>query len=186
MFITAFLVYNVSMRQLGIFSGSFDPVHEGHVAFAQEAMKVCGLETVVFMPERFPRGKPNVTPVSERLTELEITLANTPFIVLDAHADQFTVDETLTELEALYPDTHLTFLVGSDVALGLKNWPNIGRLAQYTFAVGLREGDTQHAASQALKSLLPNYVIVKTQYPHLSSRTLRHHQSVGRATRTNR
>jgi len=120
---TVYTIYDMSTKKyIGIYSGSFDPIHEGHISFAKEAMKVCRLDTIVFMPERFPRGKPNVSPISERVTELEIALAETSFVVLNAHADQFTVDETLTELEVLYPDTVFTFLIGSDVALYLPNW----------------------------------------------------------------
>lgn len=162
------------MKHIGIYSGSFDPIHEGHIAFAEEAMKTCGLETILFLPERFPRGKPNVSPISERLTELEITLANKPFLVGHTHTDRFTVDETLTELETLYPNTHFTFLIGSDVALNLPNWPNIERLAsRYDFAVGMREGDTKQAVTATLSRIVATYTLFETKYGHVSSRNLR-------------
>ena len=162
------------MRTIGIYTGSFDPVHEGHIAFASEAARVCGLETVVFMPERFPRGKPNVSPISERITELEFALVKTPFAVRNVEADQFTVDETLTELEALYPNTHFTFLLGSDVALSLSKWPNIQRLVtRYDFVIGMRDGDTKKALENALKVLGADYTIIETEHGHMSSRTLR-------------
>jgi nicotinate-nucleotide adenylyltransferase len=162
-------------RNIGIYSGSFDPVHEGHIAFAKEAAAMCDLETIIFMPERFPRSKPNVTPISERLTELEIALTNTPFKVLNAHADQFTVDETLTELEALYPDMDFTFLMGSDVALNLQHWKNIERLAsRYTFAIGMRQSETKESVESVLHALtIQRYVLVTTPYAHLSSSGLR-------------
>lgn len=169
-----FLDIMESMKNIGIYSGSFDPVHAGHIAFAREAMRVCNLETVIFMPERFPRGKPNVSPISERITELELALAQTPFQVLNAHTDQFTVDETLTELEALYPDTTFTFLVGSDVALHLAKWKNIERLTKrYEFAVGMRAEDTFDAVAKELDSLSVRYVILETNQSHLSSRSVR-------------
>ncbi len=162
------------MRKIGIYSGSFDPVHDGHIAFAKEAMMACELESIVFMPERFPRGKPNVSPISERLTELEFALVETPFDILDATADQFTVDETLTELEALYPDSRFTFLIGSDVALNLPNWQNIERLtSRYDFAIGMRGSDTKKALESALEPLDVRYVLIETQHGHLSSRFIR-------------
>lgn len=162
------------MRQIGIFSGSFDPVHEGHLVFATEAAKICGLETIIFMPETAPRNKPHVSPISERITELEFALADTSFRVLNANSDQFTVDETLTELEALYPDSSFTFLVGSDVALGLAKWANIDRLTtRFDFAVGMREGDTKKAVETALRKLHANYTLITTPHGHLSSRQLR-------------
>ena len=161
-------------KQIGIYSGSFDPVHEGHIAFAKEAAAVCGLDTVIFMPERFPRNKPNVSPISERLKELEVALASTPFRVLNAHADQFTVDETLTELEALYPETEFTFLVGSDVALNLEHWSNIDRIAcRYKFAVGMRSGDNSKTVEKAMRVIKASWTLIRTEHGHLSSKQLR-------------
>lgn len=161
-------------RKIGIYSGSFDPVHDGHISFAKQAAKECGLETIVFMPERFPRGKPNVSPISERIAELEIALAKASFIVLNASVEQFTVDETLPELEALYPDTDFTFLVGSDVALNLPNWKNVNRLAtKYDFAVGMRAGDAPEAIEQAMHAIQARWTLVTTSYGHVSSKQLR-------------
>lgn len=162
------------MKNIGIFSGSFDPVHKGHISFAKAAAKQCNLETVVFMPEATPRNKPHATVLSERLTELEFALADTPFTVLDAKSDQFTVDETLTELEALYPDTHFTFLVGSDVALNLPNWRNIERLVKrFDFAIGMRAGDNKKAVIVALSKADARYTLIETPFAHVSSRQLR-------------
>ena len=161
-------------RHVGVYSGSFDPIHEGHIAFAKEAARVCNLETVIFMPERFPRGKPNATPISERLTELEIVLADTPFEVLDASADQFTVDETLTELEALYPEANFTFLVGSDVALNLPNWKNIDHLSRHhDFAIGMRANTQPSDVEHILSDTGIRYTFVTTPYSHLSSSDLK-------------
>lgn len=161
-------------KKIGIFSGSFDPVHAGHIAFAKGAMKACQLDELVFMPERFPRGKPNVSPISERITELEIALADTPFKVLDAQADQFTVDETLTELEVLYPDAKFTFLVGSDVALNLPNWENIDRLAsRHAFAVGMRSGDKRELVQNTMQSMTATFTLIETSAGHLSSSQFR-------------
>lgn len=166
-------------RSVGIFSGSFDPVHAGHIAFAQEAMRVCKLDELVFMPERFPRGKPNVSPISERITELEIALAETPFTILDAQADRFTVDETLTELETLYPDVKFTFLIGSDVALNLPKWQNLERIiSHYAFVIGMRKGNSKDEVEHVLHGLaFENYSLVTTNKSHLSSKTVRSPQA---------
>ena len=162
------------MKRLGIYSGSFDPVHAGHMAFAAEAMRICKLETVVFMPEAVPRKKPHVSPISERLVELEIALASLPFRVLDTYSDRFTVDETLTELKTRYPGADFTFLVGSDVALGLPQWPGIDRITTtYRFAVGMRSGDNDRHVKQVLDELGANYHIIRTSHGHVSSRALK-------------
>lgn len=162
------------MKKLGIFSGSFDPIHDGHISFATEAYQQLSLDSVVFMPEAFPRNKPHVTPVSERITELEIALASTPFSVLGTRTGQFTVDKTIAELITLYPGTDFTFLFGSDVALNMPLWPNIKRLTTaFDFAIGMRRGDDAKAIQNRLDSLNARYILISTPHNHLSSRSIR-------------
>lgn len=162
------------MRKIGIYSGSFDPVHEGHVAFAMEAMRACSLDGVVFMPERFPRDKPTVSPVSERIANLENVLTETQFSILDVHTDIFTVATTLPELETLYPGSKLTLLIGSDVVLGLASWENIEELvAKVDFVVGMRAGSEEKTVTSTLQALGARYTLLTTDQSHVSSSSLR-------------
>lgn len=163
------------MRKIGIYPGSFDPVHAGHIAFAETAMKTCKLETVVFAPEMFPRNKPRVSPLSERVIELEFTLVKTPFLVAHLTSEQFTVDKTLPELTILYPDSTFTFLIGSDVAVhSLPNWDNLEYIAQTCeFVVGMRASETRKDVRATLETLSVHYVIVETDNGHLSSSVVR-------------
>ena len=62
------------MSKVGIFSGTFDPVHAGHIAFALEAMESAGLDKVYFLPESMPRRKSGVTHYAHRLAMLELAL----------------------------------------------------------------------------------------------------------------
>ncbi len=168
------ILHAVMMKKIGIFSGSFDPIHEGHLTFAREAMLACELSTVIFMPERFPRGKPTVTPASKRIAQLETALDGTSFRVLDLSVDTFTVQKTLPELQSLYPDSTFTFLIGSDVALHLTNWRDISLLTQnYDFAVGMRANDSADDIQHAMTTLNVRYRLINTPYSHLSSRSLR-------------
>jgi nicotinate-nucleotide adenylyltransferase len=48
------------MKKIGIFAGTFDPIHEGHVAFAQAVLADLSLDKIYFLPERQPRRKTNV------------------------------------------------------------------------------------------------------------------------------
>ena len=59
-------------NRVGILSGSFDPVHKGHIAFAIDAMKQAKLDEVYFLPEVKPRRKPGVSHVSHRIAMLQI------------------------------------------------------------------------------------------------------------------
>ncbi|HVI69805.1 MAG TPA: adenylyltransferase/cytidyltransferase family protein, partial [Magnetospirillaceae bacterium] len=60
------------MKRVGVFSGTFDPVHRGHLAFALSAQKRAQLDTVVFLPEHSPRGKIAVGSFTHRLEMLRL------------------------------------------------------------------------------------------------------------------
>ncbi|HEU5121705.1 MAG TPA: adenylyltransferase/cytidyltransferase family protein, partial [Candidatus Saccharimonadales bacterium] len=63
------------MRRIGIYSGTFDPVHYGHIAFAASAIRACNLDEVVFLPEPQPRYKAGVTDIAHRLALLTMATA---------------------------------------------------------------------------------------------------------------
>ncbi len=161
-------------RQIGIYSGTFDPVHVGHIAFANEAAREAGLERVVFIPEKSPRGKSGVAPLLARATQLEVALRKTRHVVYQASASTFTIRNTLNELEALYPRAELNFLIGSDIVPSLAQWPDIDRLlAKHRLVVGMRGDHDQVEITALLDRLGARYQIVTTAHPHVSSRHLR-------------
>lgn len=166
--------HTVRMRHIGIYSGTFDPAHIGHIAFADEAMKRAGLDHVVFLPEESPRGKVGVTVLPTRLGQLTKALQGTPHQVrCPAHA-RFTIDTTLAEIERWYPDATLHFLMGADVAASLAGWPDVGQLiARHRLIVGMRTGYSQAEVEQLLKRLETKYLIVSTVHADVSSRRLR-------------
>jgi nicotinate-nucleotide adenylyltransferase len=130
-------------RSVGIFAGTFDPVHNGHVAFVLAAIEQCHLDEVVFLPERQPRGKQHVTSLSHRMAMLQEAIAGNPKLsVLELPDDQFTVAATLPELELLMPDASLSLLVGTDVARSVATWPHAEQLlAKVAVIVAVRAGD---------------------------------------------
>lgn len=161
-------------RKIGIYSGTFDPVHVGHIALATEAAREAQLERVVFMPERSPRGKSNVAPLSARIAQLEDALKNTPHAVYQATASTFTIKNTLSELEVLYPQVELHFLIGSDIVPSLAEWSDIDELlVKHRLVVGMRGDHDQVEIISLLDRLGARYQIVRTTYPHVSSRHLR-------------
>lgn len=147
---------NVSSEgRVGIYSGTFDPIHPGHVAFAVAAMRACGLDKVVFLPDPKPRNKQNVTSLSHRLALIALTIESTPGLEsLKLTSERFTVKGTLPKLQSLFPDAHLTLLMGSDVARSLEHWPNV-RMLLYgaSLAIGLRQDDDPDAIVASLDRL---------------------------------
>lgn len=163
-----------AMRHLGIYSGTFDPLHAGHVASAREARRVGQLDGVVFMPEEEPRGKSGVTGIGRRIEQIRSRIDPVREEVYRARHPRFTIKHTLPELMEQYPDTTLSFLFGSDVISSLHTWPNIAPfLARHHLFIGMRAGDDRDDVTSALEYLGASYTIIAAPFAHLSSKQIR-------------
>jgi len=131
------------MKRTGIYAGTFDPVHSGHIGFALQAMKAAKLSEVYFLPERKPRGKKGVEHFGHRYAMLERALKPyKKFHTLEMVDISFSVKRTLPELQRQFPDSQLVFLFGSDVITQIPDWPNSAQLLKSSeLVVGLREKD---------------------------------------------
>lgn len=141
-------------KKVGVYPGTFDPVHNGHVAFAQAAIDRLSLDGVYILPERNPR-KTRVTSYAHRLSLLELALEPHGDIrVLELPSERFTIESTLPEIQALLPDAELVFLIGSDIVPRLAEWPDIDRLLDLCeLVVGLRSNDNQETITAQLTRL---------------------------------
>lgn len=169
------------MQKIGIYPGTFDPVHIGHLAFAQATLKKCNLEQVIFLPEMMPRGKVGVTSIEQRAEQIEIaTQQYSKLGVKILASPQFTVAETLPEIESFYPNVKLMLLIGSDVALFLHTWENIHTLVTVCdIAIGMRSTETEKEIITVLKKLslkldidIP-FTIIHTDHASAASSVLR-------------
>lgn len=162
------------MPHIGIYSGTFDPVHAGHLAFANAATEANRLDYVVFMPEEQPRGKTNVSDIDRRVLLLRDSLATTNHTVYRANQPRFTIAETLPELIEKYQGATLSFLLGSDVVSSLPKWPDVELLiANHTLIIGMRAHDHTKDIASILDQLGASYTIVTTPHAHVSSSQLR-------------
>lgn len=161
--------------RVGIYPGTFDPVHAGHVAFALAARQECNLDKVVFLPEAQPRGKRDVTDISHRVALLRSAVASTPELgMTQLSQPTFTVHGSLPELHALFKDDELTLLVGSDVARSLMSWPDVDALLEnMRIAVGVRTGGLEKAAAVQLASSAHAVMFVHTEFAGLASTEVR-------------
>ena len=117
-------------RPLGIFGGTFDPVHCGHLRLAEEAIDRLGLAGIRWIPAGQPalRAAPRVSP-GQRLAMVRLATAGNPRFTVDAgevEAAQasYTVPtlERLRQPAACGPRRPLVLLVGADAFAGLTNW----------------------------------------------------------------
>ena len=132
---------------VGLFGGSFDPVHHGHLIVGQSAAESLGLETLRFVPVReqpFKQGRHGASP-GHRAAMLDLAVAGSAGLQveraeLERSGPSYTVD-TLRAIRAREPGIELTLLLGADAAAELEAWhqaAEIPRLA--TVVVFARPG----------------------------------------------
>jgi nicotinate-nucleotide adenylyltransferase len=139
------------LAAIGLFGGTFDPVHFGHLRLATELGEAFHLDQVIFIPAGLPyhRGRSAHASSEQRLTMLKLATARDARFGVDdrelrREGATYTFD-TLTEIRAERgPAAPLVFLTGSDVFAKIdtwKNWTELFELAH--FAVAIRANDEQ-------------------------------------------
>ncbi|MEA2787316.1 MAG: nicotinate-nucleotide adenylyltransferase [Candidatus Eremiobacteraeota bacterium] len=127
--------------RLGIFGGSFDPVHNGHLFVAEAVREACGLDRVLFVPTRegkhYRDGAMSAS-VEDRAHMIRLAIAaNTAFAMdesdLAPDASGYTAD-LLPRLRARYPGAVLTFVVGGD-SLVRSHWQRLDEVIDAVEAV---------------------------------------------------
>src|ERR1700676_3229696 len=132
--------------RLGIFGGSFDPVHYGHLLLAECCREQCRLDQVWFVPAHLPPHKQTVSLTSgeHRATMLRLaTGGNEAFVVatleLERGGVSYTVD-TLATVAASEPGAELFLLLGSDSLADLPTWHEPQRICELALPVAVRRG----------------------------------------------
>jgi nicotinate-nucleotide adenylyltransferase len=122
--------------RIGIFGGTFDPVHMGHLILAEQCRDQAGLDEVWFVPSAHPPHKADkaVTRFEQRCEMLELATAGHPGfrverVERDLPPPSYTA-ETLSELRRRHPDDHFFLLMGSDSVPDLPGWHDPRRVVE--------------------------------------------------------
>ena len=133
-------------QRIGLFGGSFDPVHHAHLALARTALAELRLDRVLWIPAGRPWQKSRpMTPAVHREAMLALAIAGEPRFVLDRReiereGPSYTLD-TVRELRAEQPGAELFLLIGQDQYAGLHTWAGWRELLQIAvLAVANRPG----------------------------------------------
>lgn len=131
------------MKKVGIYSGTFDPIHEGHLAFARQALETCGLDKIFFLVEPRPRRKQGVRALEHREAMVRLATAkDSRFGMIVLGQASFSVEQTLPKLQVMFKGAKLHMLMGEDVLMHLNSWPNARELQNaVSFIIGTRAGD---------------------------------------------
>jgi nicotinate-nucleotide adenylyltransferase len=150
-----------SRRLVGIFGGTFDPIHHGHLRLAQEMAEALELSELRLVPAGNPphRARP-LADARHRLAMVERAAAGNPLLRVDprevlSSAPSFTV-QTLEALRKEQPDSTLCLLMGADAFRGFARWRRWEDIAaQAHLAVATRPGhDLEAGLDEAMGALL--------------------------------
>jgi nicotinate-nucleotide adenylyltransferase len=181
-------------KTVGVFGGTFDPPHLGHLAAAQEALETCGLARVLFVPsERNPLKLDNqMSPTPHRLAMTELAIHGNPDFEL-SRADiggtgpSFTVDLLARLHQQFGADTDLAFISGMDVLHELHRWREPRRLLQLARLIVIERPGQHHLHPEQVDARVPGasarITIVHTPGVAISSTELRQRVAAGRSLR---
>lgn len=113
--------------RIGLFGGSFDPVHKAHIKLAEAAKDEFRLDKIIFIPARIPpHKKRKLAPAADRLKMISLALKNRAcFCVSPYELDKKSISytfRTVRHFRRKYPRADIFFIMGSDSLKELKTW----------------------------------------------------------------
>jgi nicotinate-nucleotide adenylyltransferase len=170
----------------GILGGTFDPVHNGHLAAARQLRSVADLDQIWLMPNATPphRTAAPVAPAEDRMRMVELAVAGHEGLVpsrveVDRGGVSYTID-TLRDLAREYADQRFVLLIGSDAALQIRSWHDADALLDSASFVIFNRPETA-LAPQTLYEL--GFAPARTRVVHLDTPAIAAHQVRDRLAR---
>ena len=165
--------------KIGIYGGSFNPIHKGHLHLADSIMKDLKLDKIIFVPSKISPHKSSDEYVSEkdRLKMIELSISdNERFELSDYELSQERVSYsvyTVRHFRELYPDDELFLLIGTDMLLCFEKWYCYEEIMKsVTLAVAARnDGDLQDIEKKADELSEYGKIIVSKSEPYPVSST---------------
>lgn len=169
--------------RIGIYGGSFDPVHNGHINAAKTFMKELSLDKIIIVPaycSPFKKGLA-VTPSQHRLNMCNIAFGALPNFEVSnieiLREDEGYMSDTIAEIREIYPKNELFLLLGGDQLLIFKKWHAWSKIAdEATVAAAARnweEDSAMEAEAAVLRSMGASVIIVPIDVKEISSTDVR-------------
>lgn len=180
--------------RLGLYGGSFDPVHLGHLLLAETCREECELDRVLFLPCSQSPHKPNgaIASGNQRAEMLQFAVAGDPRfgvcrIELERSGPSFTV-ETLRQLRVEQPDSEFFFLMGADSLADLPLWREPQAILELATIVAVNRGQRPPLDLASLETRLGSSVRDRVRFVtmpaiELSATEIRERVRSGRSLR---
>ena len=174
--------------RLGIFGGTFDPPHVGHLLAASDAIEHLTLDRLVFIPAAIQPLKASRETASgrDRLAMVRLTMRGdtrleADSVELDRDGLSYTVD-TLGEFDRRYPAAERYFLVGADVLSTFAQWRDPNKILELaTLAVMVRRDDADGSVVELDQKLARRATFIPTRRIDVSSTEIRDRVRTGRS-----
>jgi nicotinate-nucleotide adenylyltransferase len=135
------------MSKIGIFGGTFDPIHMGHLITAQSVREIRGLDKIIFIPAYISPHKTDIKASSSehRLNMIKIAIEDVPFfefsdIEIKKGGISYTVD-TLRELKKEYDE--IEFIIGYDNIFSFHKWKDPDEILKLAKIIVLKRKSSQ-------------------------------------------
>jgi nicotinate-nucleotide adenylyltransferase len=143
--------------RVGIFGGTFDPVHRGHLQAAEAVRSRFKLDKVIFIPSNTPphKRRPNMAPAADRLAMVESAVRGirgfeASDIEVRSSRTSYSIT-TLAKIRKMFPGARVFFILGADAFLEIETWREWRRvLDQCVFIIITRPGSSLRAARSVL------------------------------------
>ena len=164
------------MRRIGLFPGTFDPIHDGHIEVARAALEQLDLDELLFLIEKEPWGDKQPVDLSNREDMVNLAIKDELKMSLaKGIGDHFTISETLPRIDQQFPDDELYFIFGADIFLHMspEQWPGLEQLFEHYIVVFERGVLTEKKISEHARILGIAIAIIPSTHPQHSSTDVR-------------
>jgi nicotinate-nucleotide adenylyltransferase len=146
----------------GILGGTFDPIHNGHLAIAEEARAYLNLTEVLFLPSGRPwmKSERTISPANHRIEMIQLAIEGRPYFKLstietDRQEPSYSVD-TVTTLKAQATEaSDLYFILGWDSLAALSSWKEPSKLIEMCFLVAIPRPGYSRPDMKKLEAEIP-------------------------------
>ena len=176
----------IRSADIGILGGTFDPIHNGHLAAARQLLGVANLDQLWLMPNAMPphRTAAPLAPAEDRIRMVDLAVAGHEGLLpsrteVDRGGISYTID-TIRQLAREYPRQRFAFLIGSDAAVQIRSWHDAEALLTEGYFVIFNRPETA-LAIETLREL--GFVPARSRIVHLDTPAIAAHQVRDRVAR---